>query len=85
MNIHYPYYLLGAEAYGTGTYDCGSFDEGCAAGTSTTAGDSGGLVNTGYPVLIPIALAAALIIAAVIMVVTKIVRKRKSATTTPQA
>lgn len=77
MNIQHPYYLLGAEAYGVGTYDCGQFQEGCAAGAST-GGNNGGLSYTGYNVIIPVALAAALIIAAAILLVTKFIRKRKA-------
>ena len=76
MNTQHPYYYLGAEAYGTGTYNCGDFEEGCAAGTST--GNNGGLSYTGYNIIIPVALAAALIVAAAILLVTKFVRKRKA-------
>ncbi len=76
MNLQ-PYYYLGAEAYGTGTYNCGDFEEGCAAGASTGS-DSGGLSYTGYNIIIPVALAAALIVAAAILLVTKFVRKRKA-------
>lgn len=78
MNIQHPYYFLGAEAYGAGTYDCGSFEEGCAAGTSTGSDSGGDLSNTGYNVIIPVALAAALIIAAAILLVTKFVRNHKA-------
>lgn len=78
MNIQHPYYLLGVEAYGTGTYDCGNYEEGCAAGASTGSDSGGGLSYTGYNVIIPIALAAALIIAAAILLITKFVRKRKA-------
>lgn len=77
MNIQQPFYLLGAEAYGVGTYDCGQFQEGCAAGASTS--NNGGLSYTGYNVIIPVALAAALIIAAAILLVTKFIRRRKAA------
>lgn len=76
MNIQYPYYLLGAEAYGTGTYNCGDFEQGCAAGAST--GSDGGLSYTGYNIIIPVALAAALIIAAAALLITKFIRKRKA-------
>ena len=76
MNTQHPYYYLGAEAYGTGTYNCGSFQQGCAAGAST--GSNGGLAYTGYNIVIPVALAAALIVAAAILLVTKFVRKRKA-------
>lgn len=76
MKIQHQYYYLGADAYGTGTYGCGEFEQGCAAGTST--GNDGGLAYTGYNVLIPVALAAALIVAAAILLVTKFVRKRKA-------
>ncbi len=78
MNIQHPFYILGAEAYGVGTYDCGKFEEGCAAGAST-GNNEGGLSYTGYNVLIPVALAAALIIAAAILLITRMVRKRKAA------
>ena len=77
MNIQHPYYLLGAEAYGTGTYNCGNFQEGCAAGASTGS-NNGGLSYTGYNIIIPVALAAALIVAAAILLITKFVRKRKA-------
>lgn len=76
MNPTTPLRFLGAEAYGTGTYDCGDFQEGCVAGTGTA--DNGLLVNTGYPVLIPVAIAAALIISAVIVLVTRFVRTRRA-------
>lgn len=77
MNIQHPYYLLGAEAYGAGTYNCGDFQEGCAAGASTGS-NNGGLSYTGYNIIIPVALAAALIVAAAILLITKFVRKRKA-------
>lgn len=77
MKIQTPFYLLGAEAYGIGNYSCGDFEEGCVSGAGT--GQNGGsLVNTGYDVIIPVALAGALIIAAAILLVTKFVRKRKA-------
>lgn len=70
-----PYHYLGADAYGTGVYGCGEYQEGC---TTTGTGDDGGLVNTGYNVIIPVAFASALIIAAAILLITKFVRKRKA-------
>lgn len=78
MKIQLPYYYLGAEAYGVGTYNCGEFEEGCTAGASTGSDGGGGLSYTGYNVIIPVALAAALIIAAAVLLVTKFVRKRKA-------
>jgi len=81
MKIQTPFHLLGAEAYGIGNYSCGDFEEGCVSGAGTGANSGGSLVNTGFDVIIPVALAAALIIAAGILLVTKFVRKRKSAPT----
>jgi len=87
MNSTQPYYLLAAEAYGTGTYDCGNFDEGCTTtstgtdtntGTDTGAAAGGGLSYTGYNIIIPVAIGAALVIAAIILVVTRLTRRRKS-------
>jgi len=71
-----PYHYLGAEAYGTGVYGCGEYEAGCTTGTGD--GGDGGLVNTGYNIIIPVAFAAALIIAAAILLITKFVRKRKA-------
>lgn len=80
MKIQTTFHLLGAEAYGIGNYSCGDFEQGCVSGAGTGA-NGGSLVNTGYDVIIPVALAAALIISAAILLVTKFVRKRKTAPT----
>ena len=78
MKIQTPFHFLGAEAYGMGTYNCGDFQQGCVSGASTGSNGGGSLVNTGFDVIIPIALAAALIVSAAILLVTKLVRKRKA-------
>jgi len=61
--------VYGCDAYGAGTYNST-----CTA--STASGDGGILANTGYDVLLPLALGAALMIAAVILLVKKL-RRRK--------
>lgn len=80
MNNLYNSHLFAA-AYNSGTYNSatygGTTQQTTGSGSTNT---SGGLANTGYPVLIPIALGAALIIAAAVLLVTKLVRRHKTNT-----
>ena len=63
--------------YNCGAYGAGSYNEtNCQTNTGTN-GNSGGLADTGYDIIIPVALAGALIIAGVILLVRKLLRKKK--------
>lgn len=67
-----------ATPYGCGAYGAGSYNEGensCVTQTSTSNDPS--LANTGFDVLIPLAIAALLVIASVGYIVVKIFKKRK--------
>lgn len=64
--------ILGA--YGCGAYGANTYNGQCTTGT----GDGGFLADTGYSLLLPMALGVALIIAAVILLVKRIVRRRSA-------
>lgn len=66
--------LLGE--YSCGTYGSSTYNSTTCTGTS---GSGGLLADTGYNVLLPLALGAALIIAAAILVVKRIRRRRATA------
>jgi len=65
--------------YSCGTYSSGNYNQ-CA--TSSVSGDTGGvggvLANTGYAVLVPMALAGAILIAAVIFGVKRWLRRQSA-------
>lgn len=63
--------ILGA--YGCDAYGANAYSAACTTSTGTDTG--GGLADTGYNILLPLALAAALIIAAVILIVKRIRRR----------
>lgn len=73
-NIH----LLAAyncNAYGAGNYgECATTGTGTGTGTS----DGGLLANTGYDILLPLALALSIIIAAAILLAKTLIRRRQS-------
>lgn len=73
--MKYPTIYL-AQTYNCGVYGAGTFNSNNCNAT-TSAGSNGGLLaDTGYEVLVPMALAVAVIIASVIYVVRQI-RRRK--------
>lgn len=75
---HYLPYTIMAAAYNCGAYGQGAYDEAsCAASTQTSA--QPGLVNTGYNVILPVALGLAIIIAVVILFFKQHRRKRSIA------
>lgn len=91
MKIITTFHLLGAEAYGVGDYSCGNFEQACSAGSEsgqngggnpTTGSPSGtttggSLVNTGYDVIVPVAIAGALIVSSAVLFITKFVRNHR--------
>lgn len=72
---------LFAQAYGTGTYSCGAYQEGCAAESQTA-----GVPNTGMPAallsepsfVVPGSLLLAVLLALITMGVTKLVRRNRT-------
>ena len=64
--------------YGCGAYGANAYGSACT--TSTSAATDGGLLaDTGYNILLPLALGASLIIGAVILIVKQVVRRRRAA------
>jgi hypothetical protein len=76
--INYSY-ISSAKVFGQ-AYSCGAYGSGAysAGECGTTPATGGGLADTGYNILLPLALGAALIIAAAILIVKRIVRKRRA-------
>lgn len=71
----YNYKIL-ATTYGSGTYDTSTYNGQAQSSTGTGSNSSGGLANTGYDIIIPIALAVALIVAGVILLVKRAKRNK---------
>jgi len=70
-----------AQAYGTGTYGCGTYEEGCATTGQTAAAP--GVPNTGMLLsepsfVVPGSLLLAILLAMVILGITKLVRRKRS-------
>lgn len=67
-------------AYSCGTYGADAYGRDCetSTGTMPTPSPGGPLSDTGYNVIIPLALAGALIIAGAIFLVKKYLRRRRS-------
>lgn len=65
-------------AYSCGTYSADAYGRDCetSTGTTPTPSPSGPLSDTGYNVIVPLALAGALIIAGAIFFVKKYLRRR---------
>ena len=69
-------YKLFATSYGSGNYSTTTYSGQTQTSTGTNTGNSGGLADTGYDVIIPIALGVALIIAGVILLIKRAKRKK---------
>lgn len=75
---------LFAANYDCNAYGAGSYNNAECATTSTGDGGSpaenpsGGLADTGYNIIIPVALGLALIIAGAILLVKKLLRKKRA-------
>ncbi len=70
---------LFAQAYGTGTYGCGPYEEGC---TATTGATPPGVPNTGALLaepsfVIPGSLLIAVLIAIITTSITKVIRRKR--------
>lgn len=61
-------------AYGAGTYN----NTDCVTGTPGTSNPGGSLSDTGYNIILPVALALALILAAIILLVKRMRRHKQS-------
>jgi hypothetical protein len=75
--MKYPVLILAQ----TATYDCGAYNAGafgtgsCATTAPATAG--GTLADTGYDVIVPMALAGAIIVASCIYIVKRFLRRKR--------
>lgn len=59
-----------------GEYNCGAYGAGTYDGACTTGSNSGGsLADTGYNILLPLALGLALVVAAAILIVKRLRRR----------
>lgn len=74
--MKYTYKIFGT-TYGEGTYDTSTYNGEAQTSTGTNGGTTGGLADTGYDIIIPVALAAALIVAGVILIVKRAARNKK--------
>lgn len=75
--MKYTYKIFGT-TYGEGAYNSTAYNGQNQTSTGTNTGNnSGGLADTGYDVIIPVALAAALIIAGLILLAKKLLSKKK--------
>jgi hypothetical protein len=74
--MKYTYKIFGT-TYGEGDYNSNSYNGEAQISTGTNGGTTGGLADTGYDIIIPVALAAALIIAGVILLVKRARNKKK--------
>lgn len=70
-------YKIFSTAYGSGNYNSTTYNGQTQTGTQTGSNSSNGLADTGYDIIIPVALAAALIIAGVILLVKRAGRNKK--------
>ncbi|HRJ06143.1 MAG TPA: LPXTG cell wall anchor domain-containing protein [Candidatus Saccharibacteria bacterium] len=75
-SLIYFQYMAAAE-YSCGTYGAGAYQSEQCETTSSGGGSGGLLPDTGYDVLIPLALGGALVIATVIFFVRKAWRSKK--------
>ncbi len=71
-------YISSAQVFGQ-AYSCGAYGAGAYGEGGCVAATSGGLADTGYNILLPLALGGALIIAAGILIAKRIIRKRRTA------
>lgn len=72
-------YKIFSSAYGEGNYNSSTFNGATQTGTNTgnNGGQTGGLADTGYEIIIPVALGIALVVAGVILLVKRAKRKNK--------
>lgn len=64
-------------AYGCNTYGADAYSAACTTSTGTSS-SGGSLADTGYDILLPIALGLAVIIASIILLVKTLLRRRVS-------
>lgn len=81
MTYHYKYIAqqYNSDAYGEGQYNNGASQETStptAPGTNPTEGGTGPLANTGYDIILPIALGVAVISASAVLLVKKLRNKQ---------
>lgn len=74
--MQYNYKIFGTP-YGSGAYNSTNYNGQTQTSTGTGSNSSGGLADTGYDIIIPVALAVALIVAGVILLVKRAKRKNK--------
>lgn len=75
--MQYTYKIFGTP-YGSGNYNSSGYNGETQTGTNTNTGNnSGSLADTGYEIIIPIALAVALVVAGVVLLVKRASRKNK--------
>lgn len=74
--MKYTYKIFGT-TYGEGAYNSTTYNGKNQTSTGANSNSSGGLANTGYDIIIPVALGAALVIAGVILLVKRLLRKKK--------
>lgn len=68
-----------AQAYGTGTYSCGNYQEGCTTSTGTApTTPNTGMLLTEPSFVVPGSLLLAIIIALITTTIAKTLRKRKN-------
>lgn len=76
--MQYTYKIFGTP-YGSGNYNSTTYNGQTQTGTNTgnNGNSNGGLADTGYDIIIPVALAIALVVAGVILLVKRAKRKNK--------
>lgn len=84
-NVTFSAPTLLAQAYGTGIYGCGNYQEGCQVGTTTPA--SPGVPNTGMLLsepsfVVPGSLLLAILIALITTSIAKLIRRRRNSRST---
>ena len=68
-----------AQAYGTGTYSCGAYQEGCTTSTGTApTTPNTGMLLTEPSFVVPGSLLLAIVIALITTTVAKLLRRRKA-------
>lgn len=67
-----------AQAYGTGTYSCGNYQEGCTTGTAPTPPNTG-MMLTEPSVAIPGSLLLAVLIALITTAIARTIRRKRRA------
>lgn len=75
--MNYIYKTFAAATYNSNTYGSGAYQEAQSTSTGTNTGNNL-LANTGYDVIVPIALGLAIVIASAIVLVKKLRVKKQS-------